>query len=202
MTPLEIHHVTKRFSSLVAVDDVSLSLNSGEVLCLTGANGAGKTTLIRLVCGLLKPDSGTVSLTGQAGYMSQQFSLVEELTVLENIRLYGTLYGLSRAEFQERSNHLLQSLNLGPWGDRQARHLSAGWRQTLSFAVAILANPAVLVLDEPTSGLDQHSRQRFWQMIREKATGGACVMVSTHYTDEIALCDRHVFMRDGKLEVR
>ena len=202
MNPLEIRHLTKRFGSFVAVDDVSLSLAAGEVLGLTGANGAGKTTLIRLVCGLLKPDSGVVSMTGRPGYMCQQFSLVEELTVSENIRLYGTLYGLPEAEFRARRQRLLQSLELEPWCGRQARHLSAGWRQTLSFAVAILADPPVLVLDEPTAGLDPHARQRFWRMIREKATEGSCVMVSTHYTDEVALCDRCAVMHDGKLEER
>lgn len=202
MNPLEIRHVTKRFGSLVAVDDVSLSLAPGEVLGLTGANGAGKTTLIRLVCGLLKPDAGVVSVTGRPGYMCQQFSLVEELTVSENLRLYGKLCGLPHAEFLVRNDHLLRTLGLESWRDRQALHLSTGWRQTLSFAVAVLADPAVLVLDEPTSGLDQPSRQRFWRMIREKAAEGTCVMVSTHYTDEVALCDRHAVMHDGKLEER
>lgn len=198
MNLVEISHATKRFGRLCAVDDISLQLHPGDILGLMGANGAGKTTLIRMICGLTKPDAGTIAVTERPGYMCQTFSLVEELTVPENIRFYGALYGLSRAEIEAREAAVVESLQLGPYCGKQVRYLPSGWRQALSFSIAVLSDPAILILDEPTTGLDPLSRRRIWRMIREKAAGGTGVIVSTHYLDEAWYCSRLVILNAGK----
>lgn len=199
MKVLKAHNVCKRFGTLQAVDNLSLELAPGEVVGLLGANGAGKTTFIRMVCGLIRPDSGTVEVSGRPGYMCQGFSLIEELTPEENIRFYGALYGLSRAETERRSADISARLKLDAYRGRQVKYLPTGWRQALSFCVAILPNPAVLILDEPTSGLDSLSRRRLWEMILERADQGTGVIVSTHYLDEAYYCSRLDLMSAGKL---
>lgn len=199
MKVLKAHNVCKRFGTLQAVDNLSLELAPGEVVGLLGANGAGKTTFIRMVCGLIRPDSGTVEVSGRPGYMCQGFSLIEELTPEENIRFYGALYGLSHAETERRSADISARLKLDAYRGRQVKYLPTGWRQALSFCVAILPNPAVLILDEPTSGLDSLSRRRLWEMILERADQGTGVIVSTHYLDEAYYCSRLDLMSAGKL---
>ena len=198
-TLLEASHLSKRFGSIVAVDDLSLTLAPGEILGLLGANGAGKTTLIRMLCSLIQPDSGSLTIQGRPGYMCQQFSLVEELTVPENIRFYGTLYGLSKRQIAGRAQQIVKALELEPYCHQQVKFLPTGWRQALSFSIAVIADPAVLILDEPTSGLDPLSRRRLWRMIREKAEQGTGVIVSTHYLDEAYYCTRLGILNAGKL---
>ena len=199
MKLVEISHVSKRFGSFLAVDDVSLDLSGSEILGLLGANGAGKTTLIRMVCDLIRPDGGQISVTGRPGYMCQTFSLVEELTVHENIRFYATLYGLGRQDIAEREDRIVESLELGPYRDRQVKFLPSGWRQALSFSIAVIADPPVLILDEPTSGLDSLSRRRMWKLIHAKAAEGTGVIVTTHYLDEAFYCSRLAIMNSGRV---
>lgn len=196
---VEISHVSKRFGKFLAVDDVSLSLSEGEILGLLGANGAGKTTLIRMVCDLIRPDGGQIGVVGRPGYMCQTFSLVEELTVHENIRFYATLYGLDRAGIALREQEIVASLELEPYMDRPVKFLPSGWRQALSFSIAVIADPPVLILDEPTSGLDSLSRRRMWKMIHARAAEGTGVIVSTHYLDEAYYCSRLAIMNRGRI---
>lgn len=201
MTPLliEASLLSKRFGRIQAVDNLSLTLAPGEILGLLGANGAGKTTLIRMLCSLIRPDSGQIRIMGKPGYMCQQFSLVEELTVPENIRFYGTLYGLSKRQISQRAAEIVQALELDPYCNQPVKYLPTGWRQALSFSIAVIADPAVLILDEPTSGLDPLSRRRLWRMIKEKAAKGTGVVVSTHYLDEAYYCSRLDILNAGKL---
>ena len=199
MNLVEISHVSKRFGEFLAVDDVSLSLAKGEILGLLGANGAGKTTLIRMICDLLRPDGGQISVQGRPGYMCQTFSLVEELTVHENIRFYATLAGLDRAQTAAREEAMVASLELTPYLNRQVKLLPSGWRQALSFSIAVIADPPVLILDEPTSGLDALSRRRMWKLIQARAAEGTGVIVSTHYLDEAYYCSRLTIMNGGRV---
>lgn len=196
---LSAREVSKRFGSIQAVDKLSLDLAPGEILGLLGANGAGKTTFIRMLCGLIPADSGTIEVKGRPGYMCQGFSLIEELTPEENIRFYGALYGLSRKETERRAADISARLKLDAYRGRLVKYLPTGWRQALSFCVAILPDPAVLILDEPTSGLDSLSRRRLWEMIRERAAQGTGVIVSTHYLDEAYYCTRLSLVSAGKL---
>lgn len=195
---VEIRDVSKYFGGIKAVDGVSLSLGAGEVLGLLGANGAGKTTLIRMLCGLLKPDSGSLSINGRFGYMCQSFSLIEELTIHENIHFYGTLYKLHRSQIAVKESEMVDKLHLGPYLHKRASDLPNGWRQALSFSIAVMADPQVLVLDEPTSGLDSLSRRRMWKMMRERAAQGTAIIVSTHYLDEAFYCNRLSIMKSGQ----
>ena len=199
MNLVEISHVSKRFGDFTAVNDVSLSLAKGEILGLLGANGAGKTTLIRMICDLLRPDGGQISVQGRPGYMCQTFSLVEELSVHENIRFYATLAGLDRAQTAAREEAMVASLELTPYLNRQVKLLPSGWRQALSFSIAVIADPPVLILDEPTSGLDALSRRRMWKLIQARAAEGTGVIVSTHYLDEAYYCSRLTIMNGGRV---
>ena len=192
-------HVCKSFGRIKAVDDLSLILAPGEILGLLGANGAGKTTLIRMLCGLIRQDSGSIRVDGRPGYMCQSCALVEELTVRENIRYYGAIYGLSDSQIAEKIKAIESSIILGPHIDKQVRHLSSGGRQAISFSIAVLPDPKVLILDEPTSGLDALSRRLIWNMIRERAAQGTGFIVSTHYLDEAFYCSSLAIMSRGKL---
>lgn len=199
MELVEINDVVKAFGRQKAVDGVSVRLEAGEVLGLLGANGAGKTTLIRMLCGLTKPDSGSIRLNGTYGYMCQSFSLIEELTIHENIRFYGSLYGLDKSTIAEREEQIVEELHLRPYFGKPVTKLPSGWRQSLSFSIAVIHRPDVLVLDEPTSGLDSLSRRRLWGMIRKYASNGTGIIVSTHYLDEAFYCDRLTMMKQGKV---
>jgi ABC-2 type transport system ATP-binding protein len=204
--------LTCRFGAFTAVNEVSLTLDEGEILGLLGPNGAGKTTLIRMLCGLQAPAGGTavvagfdvrrdrVALRGHIGYMSQRFSLYPDQTVLENLRLSAGLYGIPRARRQARIDALLSSLGLESLADRQPRALPLGLRQRLALASAMLHEPRVLFLDEPTAGVDPLARRLFWDLVHLLAhQHGVAVLVSTHYMDEATHCDRLGFMHDGRL---
>jgi ABC-2 type transport system ATP-binding protein len=203
--------LTRRFGRFTAVDDVSLEVRSGEIFGFLGANGAGKTTAIRMLTGLLEPTSGTATVAGHdvytgseaikraIGYMSQKFSLYEDLTPRENIQLYGGIYGLSGREIRDRIGTMLAQLGLERESESPVRSLPLGWRQKLSFSVALLHQPRIVFLDEPTGGVDPITRRQFWEMIYQTAEGGTTVMVTTHYMDEAEYCDRVSIMVTGRI---
>jgi len=205
------HELTRRFGDFTAVDAISFTVQSGEVFGFLGANGAGKTTAIRMFTGLLAPTSGSASVAGfdvatesdrvreRIGYMSQRFSLYEDLTVRENIRLYGGIYGLDDATIRERSDVMLAELDFTPSVTSLVRSLPLGWKQKLAFSVALLHQPVVVFLDEPTGGVDPITRRQFWEMIYRAAARGTTVFVTTHYLDEAEYCDRLSIMVDGRL---
>jgi ABC-2 type transport system ATP-binding protein len=205
------HSLTRRFGDFTAVDAITFSVARGEVFGFLGANGAGKTTAIRMLTGLLEPTSGEARVAGHdvaaepeavkrsIGYMSQRFSLYEDLTVRENIRLYAGIYGLSNGVIRERIGDLLQRLRLESRADDLVRSLPLGWRQKLAFSVAVVHRPGIVFLDEPTSGVDPVTRRQFWEMIYEAAAAGTTVFVTTHYMDEAEYCDRVSIMVDGRI---
>ena len=212
MTPaMEATELTRRFGSFTAVDSVSFTVAPGEVFGFLGANGAGKTTAMRMLTGLLAPSSGRATVAGydvaseaervkrSIGYMSQRFSLYEDLTLRENIRLYGGIYGLPDGAIRERSERLLARLGLGRSADELVRALPLGGKQKLAFSVAMLHEPRVVFLDEPTGGVDPITRRNFWEMIYEAAAGGTTVFVTTHYMDEAEYCDRVSMMVSGRI---
>ena len=208
---IHARELTRRFGAFTAVDAISVDVAPGEVFGFLGANGAGKTTAIRMLIGLLAPTSGAARVAGfdvytesdaikQAiGYMSQRFSLYEDLTVRENIRLYGGIYGLTGAEIRDRSATLVARLELGDAANQLVRALPLGWRQKLALSVAMLHRPRVIFLDEPTSGVDPLTRRQFWELIYEAARGGTTVLVTTHYMDEAEYCDRISIMVAGRI---
>jgi ABC-2 type transport system ATP-binding protein len=201
----------KVFGSIVAVDGLTLAVARGEVFGLLGPNGSGKTTTIRMFCGLLEPTSGTATVAGcdvvhegeavrrRIGYMSQRYGLYDDLTVLENIRFYSTIYGLHGAAREERIAALVRELDLSDRVHQFAGTLSGGWKQRLALACATAHQPPVLFLDEPTAGVDPASRRRFWEIIHEFARRGTAILVTTHYMDEAERCDRLAFMSRGHL---
>lgn len=205
---IAVRDLTRRFGGFTAVDSISFDVAPGEVFGFLGANGAGKTTAIRMLIGLLAPTSGEARVAGfdvvkqteqirhRIGYMSQRFSLYEDLTVLENIALYGGIYGLGAEQIAERSSAMLQSLGLV---DNLVGRLPLGWKQKLAFSVALLHEPAVVFLDEPTGGVDPITRRQFWELIYAAAGGGTTVFVTTHYMDEAEYCDRISIMVDGRI---
>jgi ABC-2 type transport system ATP-binding protein len=207
---IEARELTRRFGTFTAVDHITFDVGVGEVFGFLGANGAGKTTAIRILTGLLAPSSGTARVAGhdvstesesikrRIGYMSQKFSLYEDLTVGENIRLYGGIYNLSREVVRERTTHMLSRLGLDAATRVQA--LPLGWRQKLAFSVALLHEPSIVFLDEPTSGVDPITRRQFWELIYEAAARGTTVFVTTHYMDEAEYCDRISIMVAGRIE--
>ncbi len=212
MKAIEVNHLTKCFGEFTAVDNISFAVDKGEIFGFLGANGAGKSTAIRMLCGLLAPTSGEAIVAGyqaftepekvkkNIGYMSQKFSLYEDLTVMENIRFYATVYGLSNPEIQHRSKILLHRLGLENQCKTRVGALPLGWKQKLSFSLALIHHPQIIFLDEPTGGVDPITRREFWEMIYETATQGTTIFVTTHYMDEAEYCDRISLMVDGHIE--
>jgi ABC-2 type transport system ATP-binding protein len=209
--PIAVAGLTRRFGEFVAVDRVSFTVGRGEIFGFVGPNGAGKTTTIKMLTCLLRPTDGTAWVAGhdvrteakavrqRIGYMSQLFSLYTDLTVDENIRLFGSLYGLGRARLAARRDWILTMAGLGGRGDRMTRELPLGWKQRLALGCAVLHEPPILFLDEPTSGVDPTSRRRFWDLIYQLAEAGTTVLVSTHYMEEAEYCHRLALMHRGRL---
>lgn len=203
--------LTKRFGDFVAVDHISFRVGRGEIFGFLGANGAGKTTAMRMLCGLSKPTSGKATVGGldvytrteqikqRIGYMSQKFSLYEDLTVRENIRFYGGIYGMDIPSIKEKSARILKTLDLEKEQDMLVRSLPLGWKQKLSFSVAVFHAPQIVFLDEPTGGVDPVTRREFWELIYQAAHEGTTVFVTTHYMDEAEYCDRVSIMVDGRI---
>ncbi|GAB3017112.1 hypothetical protein GCM10027051_22250 [Niabella terrae] len=204
--------LTKQFGNFKAVDHISFEVEQGEIFGFLGANGAGKTTAMRILCGLSFPSSGEARVAGynvynqqeqikkNIGYMSQKFSLYDNLTLLENIEFYGGVYGVSRPEIKIRSKELIQSLGLEKEAKKLVGALPLGWKQKLAFSVAIFHHPQIVFLDEPTGGVDPITRRQFWEMIYEAAANNITVFVTTHYMDEAEYCDRISIMVDGRIE--
>ncbi len=203
--------LTKRFGNFTAVDAISFDVGKGEIFGFLGANGAGKTTAMRMLCGLSKPTSGVATVAGfdvkhnpekikkNIGYMSQKFSLYEDLTVNENIEFYGGIYGLSDKEIKSKGKALIDMLNLQSEAGKLVKGLPLGWKQKLAFSVAIIHEPQIVFLDEPTGGVDPANRKQFWELIYETADKGITIFVTTHYLDEAEYCDRVSIMVDGKI---
>ena len=208
---ISVRNLTKRFGDFTAVDSISFDVSKGEIFGFLGANGAGKTTAMRMLCGLSYPSSGTGTIAGldvrkdgerikrKIGYMSQRFSLYNDLTVRENMRLYASIYGLSKQETDERSTQLLSRLNFLSERNTLVGSLPLGWKQKLSFAVATIHRPEIVFLDEPTGGVDPITRRQFWELIYEAAADGTTIFVTTHYMDEAEYCSRVSIMVDGKI---
>ena len=208
---IDVADLTRRFGAFTAVDGISFNVRAGEVFGFLGANGAGKTTAIRMLTGLLAPSSGRAIVAGHdvareaervkrdIGYMSQRFSLYEDLTVRENITLYGGIYDLSDRDIRDRTSRMLARLGLEHAADQLVRAIPLGWRQKLAFSVALLHEPRIVFLDEPTSGVDPITRRQFWEMIYETAAAGTTVLVTTHYMDEAEYCDRISIMVAGRI---
>jgi ABC-2 type transport system ATP-binding protein len=208
---IEARELTRTFGAFTAVDRISFDVGAGEVFGFLGANGAGKTTAIRMLTGLLRPSGGSARVAGhdvftegeaikrRIGYMSQRFSLYEDLSPGENIRLYGGIYDLSAEDMRERAAAMLARLGLESAGSRPVRELPLGWRQKLAFSVALLHRPSIVFLDEPTSGVDPITRRQFWELIYETAARGTSVLVTTHYMDEAEYCDRLSIMVSGRI---
>lgn len=206
------HQLTKKFGQFIATNAITFDVKAGEIFGFLGANGAGKTTAMRMLCGLSKPSSGEAKIAGydiytqtesikqHIGYMSQKFSLYEDLTVTENIRFFGGIYGLSQQQIKEKSDALIQRLELSSVAHTLLSSLPLGWKQKLAFSVAILHEPKIVFLDEPTGGVDPVTRRQFWDLIYEAAAKGITIFVTTHYMDEAEYCDRISIMVDGKME--
>ncbi|HJB71758.1 MAG TPA: ABC transporter ATP-binding protein [Candidatus Barnesiella merdigallinarum] len=209
---ISVQDLCKCFGDFTAVDHITFEVWRGEIFGFLGANGAGKTTAMRMLCGLSYPTSGSGRVAGfdvmtqgeqikrHIGYMSQRFSLYDDLTVRENIRLYAGIYGLGRYETLRRTVSVLNRLHFRSEADTLVGSLPLGWKQKLAFSVATLHRPEVVFLDEPTGGVDPVTRRQFWEMIYEAAAGGTTVFVTTHYMDEAEYCSRVSIMVDGKIE--
>ena len=204
--------LSKKFGDFVAVDHISFQVKTGEIFGFLGANGAGKTTAMRMLCGLSLPSSGTATVAGfdvyrqneaikkNIGYMSQKFSLYEDLTVAENMEFYGGIYGMSRTYIKQKTTEVLDKLHLQKEARQLVRSLPLGWKQKLSFSVALFHEPPLVFLDEPTGGVDPVTRREFWELIYEAAAGGTTIFVTTHYMDEAEYCNRVSIMVDGRIE--
>lgn len=209
---IETENLTKKFGSFTAVDQISFVVYEGEIFGFLGANGAGKTTAMKMLCGLSVPTSGKATIAGydiyqkpeqikqRIGYMSQKFSLYEDLTVIENIRFFGGIYGLSSKQIKKRSQSIIEKLNLKESQNKLVSSLPLGWKQKLSFSVAILHEPKIVFLDEPTGGVDPVTRRQFWDLIYESSDQGITVFVTTHYMDEAEYCNRVSIMVDGAIK--
>ncbi len=208
---VSVKDLTRTFGTFTAVDHISFDVSRGEIFGFLGANGAGKTTTIRMLCGLLLPSGGSASVAGldvyrsseqiktRIGYMSQKFSLYEDLTVRENIEFYGGVYGLTRAQIREKTAELVGYLGLEKQADQLTSALPLGWKQRMALSAAILHDPEIIFLDEPTSGVDPVSRRNFWLLIYELAGRGKTIFVTTHYMDEAEFCNRLSIMKDGRI---
>ena len=211
-TVITADKLTKRFGDFIATNEISFEVNKGEIFGFLGANGAGKTTAMRMFCGLLLPSSGAATVAGfdvykqteqikkSIGYMSQKFSLYEDLTVKENIRFYAGVYGMSRPTIKEKTVALLNQFNLSAEINTLVKSLPLGWKQKLAFSVAIFHEPKIVFLDEPTGGVDPITRREFWNLIYQAAERGITIFVTTHYMDEAEYCNRVSIMVDGKIE--
>jgi ABC-2 type transport system ATP-binding protein len=209
---IQVENLVKKFGSFVANDNLNFEVYEGEIFGFLGANGAGKTTAIRILCGLSLPTSGKLIVDGldvyrdrekikkRIGYMSQKFSLYDDLKVYENIRYYAGIYGLSRSYIARRTEHLLEKLGLEHARNKLIRDLPLGWKQKLAFSVAIFHNPSIVFLDEPTGGVDPVTRRQFWKLIYEASNENITVFVTTHYMDEAEYCDRVSIMDMGRIE--
>ncbi len=209
---IKVENLTKRFGDFTAVDAITFEVEKGEIFGFLGANGAGKTTAMRMLIGLSKPTSGNGFVAGfdinsesekikkGIGYMSQKFSLYNDLTIRENIRFYGGIYGLSKRKIAEKTEEILKDLNLYEVAKKPVSELPLGWKQRLAFAVSMVHDPDIVFLDEPTGGVDPYVRRQFWETIYQQADAGRTIFVTTHYMDEAEYCDRVSIMVAGKIE--
>ena len=209
---IEVKGLYKKFGDFTANDNLNFDVYKGEIFGFLGANGAGKTTAIKILCGLSKPSAGKISVAGfnvykqtekikkNIGYMSQKFSLYEDMTVKENIRFYAGIYGLRKKYIKEKTIELLDRLGMNDFADSLISSIPLGWKQKLAFSIAVFHNPKIVFLDEPTAGVDPITRRQFWDLIYETANNGITVFVTTHYMDEAEYCDRLTIMVDAKIE--
>jgi len=209
---IETNKLTKKFGDFTAVDAITFDVKKGEIFGFLGANGAGKTTAIKMLIGLSRPTSGNAKVAGydvyketeliknHIGYMSQKFSLYEDLTVRENIRFYGGIYGLSKKQTKQKTNEIIEELALGSNVDKLVAGLPLGWKQKLAFAISGVHDPQIIFMDEPTGGVDPATRRQFWEMIYKTASSGTTIFVTTHYMDEAEYCDRISIMVDGRID--
>ena len=211
-TVIKTDKLTKRFGDFIATNEISFEVYKGEIFGFLGANGAGKTTAMRMLCGLSTPSSGNANIAGfdvykqtelikkNIGYMSQKFSLYDDLTVLENIQFFGGIYGLTNQQLKMKSEALIEQLGLQQESKKLVASLPLGWKQKLSFSVAVLHDPTIVFLDEPTGGVDPVTRRQFWDLIYDASDRGVTIFVTTHYMDEAEYCNRISIMVDGKIE--
>lgn len=212
MSVIKTDKLTKRFGDFIAVDEITFEVEKGEIFGFLGANGAGKTTAMRMLCGLSIPTSGKAAIAGfdvykqteqikrSIGYMSQKFSLYEDLTVLENIKFFGGIYGLTDQQIKAKSEQLIDQLGLAEQAKKLVASIPLGWKQKLSFSVAVLHEPKIVFLDEPTGGVDPVTRRQFWDLIYDAADRGVTIFVTTHYMDEAEYCNRISIMVDGAIK--
>jgi ABC-2 type transport system ATP-binding protein len=209
---IKVNGLVKKYGNFIANDNLSFEVYKGEIFGFLGANGAGKTTTIRILCGLSYPTSGEIEVAGynvytqrekiksNIGYMSQKFSLYEDLTVKENIRFYAGIYGLSDFKIKEKTEILIDKLDLKEAANKLVKDIPLGWKQKLAFSVAVFHDPKLVFLDEPTGGVDPITRRKFWELIYDAANKGITVFVTTHYMDEAEYCDRISIMAEGRIE--
>lgn len=209
---IEVENLVKKFGDFVANDHLTFHVNKGEIFGFLGANGAGKTTAIKILTGLSRPTSGKVRVAGidvahypervkkRIGYMSQAFSMYNDMTVKENFRFYGGVYGLSAKDISERTDYYLKKLKMESYKDMMLKNIPLGWKQKLSFSVANLHQPDIVFLDEPTGGVDPITRRQFWELIYEASDKGTTVFVTTHYMDEAEYCNRICIMSEGEIK--
>lgn len=210
-TIITVRNLYKKFGDFIANNNISFEVYKGEIFGFLGANGAGKTTAIRILCGLSMPTSGDIRVAGfdvntqtelikkNIGYMSQKFSLYEDMSIRENIRFFGGIYGLTAAEIKERTNKMLKRLDMEAYANKLLKDIPPGWKQKLAFSVAVLHKPKIVFLDEPTGGVDPITRRQFWDLIYEATEEGITVFVTTHYMDEAEYCNRVSIMVDGEI---
>jgi ABC-2 type transport system ATP-binding protein len=213
MYSIIVENLTKKFGNFTAVNNISFSIKKGEIFGFLGANGAGKTTAMKMMCGLLLPTSGTAKISGydlttqaklikkNIGYMSQRFSLYDDLTVYENMQLFGTIYKIEKTILKQRIHDSLNELNMNVFANELVHSIPLGWKQRLAFATALLHRPQIVFLDEPTSGVDPIVRREFWGLIYKTAATGVTIFVTTHYMDEAEYCERISIMAEGELKL-